>query len=85
MLRLLALAACLALGLGLGGCANHAPHSARMTANDPSCVRDTGSRIANPDRRCVNAPGASYTQEDVQRTGEIDVGAALKKMDPRFQ
>jgi hypothetical protein len=85
MLKPIALATCLALALAGGGCATHVPPSARTAASPPSCVRETGSRIAKPDSPCVNAPGASYTQEDLQRTGEINVGDALKKMDPRLQ
>lgn len=89
MLKPRSLVACLAVAVAtvLGGCAtaSRAPGGQTLAASNPDCVQSTGSRINNPDRKCVNVPGSSYTQEDVQRTGEIDLGAALKRMDPRFQ
>ncbi len=76
--------ACLALALaaGVGGCAT-TPHPKTVAANDPQCVRDTGTRIRDPERQCLDQPGASYSQQDIQSTGEIDTGSALKKLDPR--
>ncbi len=77
----------LALGLaaGLGGCATQAPTAKATAANHPACVQDTGTRIQDPSRKCVDQPGAAYTQRDIQQTGEINTGAALKKLDPRLQ
>ena len=83
MLKTTLIGACLATLLA--GCATHAPGDQRVAANNPDCVRSTGTRIEDANRKCVDAPGSSYTQQDLQRTGEIDMGAALKKMDPRFQ
>jgi len=79
--------ACLALALaaGLGGCATHPAGDKAMAANDPQCVRDTGTRIQDPGRKCLSVPGSAYTQRDLESTGEIDTGAALKKLDPRLQ
>ncbi len=81
------IAACLALGLaaGLGGCATRPASDRALAANDPQCVKDTGTHIQDPNRKCVGQPGASYTQRDIQNTGEIQTGEALKKLDPRFQ
>ena len=51
-----------------------------------SCLKETGSRLApRPDskgRKCVNAIGRSYTREDLDRTGTIDLGDALRRLDP---
>jgi hypothetical protein len=74
--------ACLAVLVA--GCATHAPTGKLAAANNPDCVKSTGTRIEDTHRPCVGVPGSSYTQEDLQHTGEIDTGAALKKMDPRF-
>jgi hypothetical protein len=86
MLKPTLIGVCLAAALAAGssGCATHAPSAKLAVANNPDCVTSTGTRIQDANRKCVNTPGASYTQEDIQRTGEIDVGSALKKMDPRF-
>ena len=47
-----------------------------------ACVPETGSRIRRLDRdgRCLT--GRSYDREDIRRTGEFDVGRALRKLDP---
>ena len=81
------IAACLAVGLaaGLGACATHPAADEAVAANQPQCVKDTGTRIQDPNRKCVGQPGASYTQGDIQQTGEIQTGEALKKLDPRLQ
>jgi hypothetical protein len=80
----LSLLGAVGLALALGGCASH-PGTRTAAANDPQCIRDTGTRIQDPDHPCLNRPGAAYTQRDIQSTGEIDPGAALKKLDPRVQ
>lgn len=62
---------------------------------DRNCLRHTGSRITasrNATRirkhddktppECANAPGRSYTQEDLQRTGQTNVADALRMLDP---
>jgi len=63
---------------------------------DRNCLRHTGSRIvarANAPRsarerndklgqRCVAASGRVYSRADIERTGEIDIADALRKLDP---
>lgn len=63
---------------------------------DRDCLRQTGSRIiardnvprsarARNDRlsqRCVAASGRVYSREDIERTGEVDIADALRKLDP---
>lgn len=54
---------------------------------DRHCARDTGSRIAPRDKdgkRC-NTFGRVYTQDDIQRTGAVDLGEALRKLDPAIR
>lgn len=51
------------------------------------CPPATGSRLGQrpgPDGKCGNnLPGArSYDREDVERTGQTDVGRALQQIDP---
>lgn len=57
---------------------------------DRFCLRETGSRIVAMEnakrdpagKRCVNAPGRVYTQDDIRRTGAIDLTEALRMLDP---
>ena len=63
---------------------------------DRNCLRQTGSRIVSRGnatrsasdltdkhgKRCVAANGRVYSREDIERTGEIDLAAALRKLDP---
>ena len=72
MLKSTLIGACLAVLLG--GCATHTPSEQRVAANNPECIKSTGTRIEDANRQCVGVPGSTYTQEDLQRTGEIDAG-----------
>ncbi len=73
------------LAAGLGGCATHAGDKVAANAPNTGCVKDTGTLIKDPNRPCVGAPGSSYTQQDIQNTGEINAGDALRRLDPRVQ
>lgn len=67
----------LCLTATLAACAASPP--ATRTATAP-CQRDsTASRI--PDQ-CSASPVRTYSQEDVQRTGQTDVASALQMLDP---
>jgi hypothetical protein len=56
-----------------------------------SCLRSTGSRItaaqnlrAEKDgkpQRCAPSPGRTYTKEDLDRTGYVDIADALRSLD----
>lgn len=47
-----------------------------------NCIRDTGSHIPPPKGQCLPVAGRSYSQQDIQRTGAVDVGQALQMLDP---
>ena len=63
---------------------------------DRNCLRQTGSRIVarenatrsdrerngKPTARCVAASGRVYSRDDIERTGEVDIADALRKLDP---
>jgi hypothetical protein len=57
----------------------------KLKPSDRHCLRQTGSRItarrAADSRRCA-AIGRVYTQDDLRRTGHIDVADALRTLDP---
>lgn len=51
------------------------------------CPRETGTRIVarhTEKSRCTTF-GRVYSSEDLQRTGEVDLGAALRKLDPAIR
>ncbi len=49
------------------------------------CVKDTGSYIKRTDRQCANVPGTSYSQQEIQDTGQLSTDDALRQLDPRIQ
>jgi hypothetical protein len=73
------------LALALAACAGAPPRdttkSAAATA-PAGCVGETGSRI--PQDACAGI-GRSYTQEEIQRTGAVDTGQALRLLDPALR
>lgn len=50
-----------------------------------NCIRDTGSHIRRHDRACLPVNGNSYSREDLERTGNPNVGQALQQLDPAVQ
>lgn len=57
-------------------------------AEDRNCLQYTGSRLIRADskgRKCANATGRSYSKEDIDRTGAVDLRDALRKLDPAVQ
>ncbi len=48
-----------------------------------NCIRHTGSHLAKREKdQCTGAVGRSYDREDIERTGEVDIGRALERLDP---
>lgn len=50
-----------------------------------NCIRDTGSHIRRHDQACLPVNGNSYSHEDLERTGNPNVGQALQQLDPAVQ
>ena len=46
------------------------------------CSLPTASRIPQKPDECSPSPGRTYSQTDVERTGQTDVGDALQMLDP---
>jgi hypothetical protein len=66
----------------LAGCATQGhPQQAAKAQGTAGCVQDTGSRLPRTPGSCP-ALGRTYTGDDLQRTGEENVGEALQKLDP---
>lgn len=54
------------------------------------CLRHTGTRIDlrrldGFDQDCVAGGGRVYTRADLERTGEVDIAEALRKLDPAIR
>jgi hypothetical protein len=79
---------CLALGLvaAAGGCATRSPSATQAAADNlrTNCVRDT-TRLPSNGEECRNVPGASYSQQSIQQTGQTNMADALRKLDPRIE
>ena len=77
----------------VSGCAS-TPRDAAMTdANRVAtaqakpltgCVNDTGSRIQRKPEDC-RGPGRTYSDEDLERTGQFNAADALRRLDPSLQ
>ena len=71
--------------VSLYGCATTAdqtqskPAVAR-TAKDPTCLTETGSRIAGTSK--CRGYGRAYSSEDIDRTGQTSAADALALLDP---
>lgn len=54
------------------------------------CLQQTGSRItasqngrlAKADRKCAPVTGHAYSRRDLERTGELTLADALRRLDP---
>jgi hypothetical protein len=86
MITHLRIATAITTALLLAACAattsNVKPNATSATvAQNPACLTETGSRIAG-DRADCQAFGRSYSGDDIDRTGKVNVGDALQILDP---
>jgi hypothetical protein len=58
-----------------------ASESAR-TALPLTCLHDTGTRIKLRPNECSLSAGRSYSKTDIDRTGKVTAGGALRLLDP---
>ena len=67
------------------GCSATQPRPDTREAADTAvrpCSVATASRLPPKPGDCSAAPGRTYSQDDVQRTGQTTVGGALQLLDP---
>lgn len=62
--------------------AKAAPVAARQTEPPPTCLTETGSRIKPKPGQCLNVAGRSYSHDELQSTGEVNLDDALSHLDP---
>ena len=83
MLRtLLIYAVVSASALGCSGAPQPRPDTQIADTSPRPCSLPTASRIPGKPGDCYASPGRTYSQEDVQRTGQTNVGDALHLLDP---
>jgi hypothetical protein len=58
------------------------PKTASADTAPPPCLQDSASRIPRRSGECSGAPGRSYSNQDIERTGHTSVGEALQNLDP---
>jgi hypothetical protein len=58
------------------------PQTDKSAPADRNCIADTGSHIRSAKPRCLPVNGHSYSQQDIQRTGQTRLGPALQQLDP---
>ncbi|HEX4647670.1 MAG TPA: hypothetical protein VH111_02500 [Steroidobacteraceae bacterium] len=81
-----------ALVLALAGCATVSPTSevartaslAPPRAAAPGCVGASASRIPMKPDECGEF-GQTYNRDEIQRTGQTEVGAMLQMLDPALR
>ena len=85
MLKKILLGACLVLPLAActtPSATREPPKSAALApVGTGGCVADTATRIPVKEGNCAGF-GRTYTQQDIQRTGEADTAQALRLLDP---
>jgi hypothetical protein len=58
------------------------PDAKTADATQQPCALPSGSRIPAKPGQCSPFPGRSYSQQDINRTGQSQVGDALPMLDP---
>ncbi|GLQ94740.1 hypothetical protein [Dyella acidisoli] len=53
-----------------------------LKPGDRNCIRDTGSLIKAKPGECLPVAGRSYSKQDIDATGETQLGPALERLDP---
>jgi hypothetical protein len=53
----------------------------RQARKAPKCLGVTATRIRRPTDPC-QSPGRRFSADDINGTGEVDLGQALRKLDP---
>jgi hypothetical protein len=85
MLKKILLGACLVVPLAActtPSATREPPKSAALApAPTPGCVADTATRLPVKEGDCAGF-GRTYTQQDIQRTGQPDTAQALRLLNP---
>jgi hypothetical protein len=63
-------------------CSTTAPPRTAAAAATRPCPQDSASRIPMRPGECSSSPGRTYSNQDMERTGQTNVGDALQLLDP---
>lgn len=74
------IASAVVAGLTLLGCATTKPPASAAAVKDPNCLTDTGSRVSPAPGQCRGF-GRSYSNQDIERTGQTSAADALSLLD----
>jgi hypothetical protein len=77
-----ALLVCAVAAVSAVACSTTAPSRSASAATTPQCVQNSASRIPTRPGECSSAPGRAYSGQDIERTGQTNVGDALQLLDP---
>jgi hypothetical protein len=80
-LALCALVSASAVACSTTDLSKSAPPKTAAVATRP-CPQDSSSRIPLRPGECSPVPGRTYSDKDMERTGQTDVGNALQMLDP---
>lgn len=58
---------------------------AEQTSHRAYCLQHTGSRIRPPAGKCASTRGWVYSREDIERTGDVNLNGALRRLDPSLR
>ena len=58
------------------------PAKSAQATEQPNCLRETGSRLPPAEGRCLASAGRVVEREELERTGAISTGEALKRLLP---
>jgi hypothetical protein len=55
--------------------------------SEVNCIRQTGSRIRQRDTKtvCNGQPGRSYSKDELDRTGHVNLADAIRTLDPSIR
>jgi hypothetical protein len=82
ILAVWALGAVLCTALAVADDSKPASKPVKTALPDRMCPRDTGSRIPTAPNECSGVGvGHSYTREEMDRTGAVTIGGALRHLD----
>jgi len=74
---------CAVVSASAVACTTTAPtRTAAATTTTQPCRQDTASRIPMRAGECSSAPARTYSDKDMERTGQTNVGDALQLLDP---